>query len=76
MTATVLDCQGLKCPLPIVHLALAIKDLPNGATVEIEATDPAFLPDLRAWSEVSGHAIERIDEGPVKRALVRKRVVR
>lgn len=70
---TILDCRGLKCPLPIVELALAIKQLEAGQSIRIEATDPAFLPDLRAWIEVSGNVLEQIeDEGEIKRAQIRK----
>ncbi|MCA8977357.1 MAG: sulfurtransferase TusA family protein [Planctomycetes bacterium] len=73
MERTVIDCKGLKCPLPIVQLALAIKDLPAGSEVCIEATDPAFLPDLRAWAEVSGNTVAATEEGEVKRTTIRKK---
>ena len=73
MADGVLDCKGLKCPMPIVQLSLAIKDLEVGATLRVEATDPAFIPDLKAWVEITGHDIESVEQGEVKTAVVRKR---
>ena len=73
MEHKVLDCRGLKCPLPIVQLSLAIKNLDDGRTLLIEATDPAFIPDIKAWVEVTGHELESIESGDVKTAIVRKK---
>lgn len=72
MPATRLDCRDLKCPMPIVKLAMAVRDLAVGAELVVEATDPAFLPDIRAWSRMSGHEIEVLSEGAVKEVRVRR----
>ena len=69
---TALDCTGLRCPMPIVKLGLAIRPLTAGARVEVRADDPAFEPDLRAWARQTGHAIVALDPGTVTRALVEK----
>ena len=45
----VLDCRGRRCPLPILDLARTIREVPIGATVTIEADDPAAGPDIVAW---------------------------
>jgi tRNA 2-thiouridine synthesizing protein A len=37
-----LDLKGLLCPLPIVKLSQAIKELPVGAVIEGVATDPGL----------------------------------
>ena len=73
MKQTEIDCRGLKCPLPIVHLALALKDLEPGAELSIVATDPDFVPDLRAWSELTGNPLlDLVEDGETKRATICK----
>jgi tRNA 2-thiouridine synthesizing protein A len=47
--ARVLDCRGRRCPLPILDLARAIATVDVGASVVVEADDPAAAPDVRAW---------------------------
>lgn len=69
---TSLDCTGLRCPMPIVKLGLAIRQVASGALVEVRADDVAFEPDLRAWARQTGHAIVEFDGGAVARAVVRK----
>lgn len=76
MKETQLDCRGLQCPDPIVRLFLAMKELDAGDRLVIEATDPAFHPDLAAWILSTGHHLERFEEGEVKRAVIRKREAR
>lgn len=71
-TITALNCTGLRCPMPIVKLGLAIRQLPVGGRVEIQADDVAFEPDLRAWARQTGHAILEFEGGPVARAVVQK----
>lgn len=45
------DAMGLRCPQPILKLALAIVDQPKGALIEIVADCPTFEKDVRAWCE-------------------------
>jgi len=45
------DAMGLRCPQPILKLALAIVDQPKGALIEISADCPTFEKDVRAWCE-------------------------
>jgi TusA-related sulfurtransferase len=67
-----LDCRQLKCPMPIVRLALSLRALAVGDRLLVEATDPAFLADVTAWSRMTGHELEQTCDGEVKQALVRK----
>ena len=69
---TTIDCKGLKCPMPIVKLAQAIQASGPQDEFVVEATDAAFLPDIRAWADVTGHLLVSAEDGPVKRAVVRK----
>ena len=47
--ALTVDCQGMKCPQPIIEIARRIGDVSVGAIVELLADDPAAGPDLAAW---------------------------
>ncbi len=67
-----LDCCGLNCPMPIVKIAKAFRDLQIGQTLEVKATDPAFRADVEAWVRKTGQQLIRYEEGPVKIALIQK----
>jgi TusA-related sulfurtransferase len=68
-----IDCRNLSCPMPIVKVAKAMKDLAPGDCVEVVATDPAFKPDIEAWIRKTGNVLEdfRQEEGN-RVAVVRK----
>lgn len=51
----VIDARGRRCPLPILDLARHIGDVPVGATITVEADDPAALPDVQAWCRMRAH---------------------
>lgn len=45
----VVDCLGRPCPVPVIELAKAIRDVAVGALVEVWSDDPAARHDLPAW---------------------------
>jgi tRNA 2-thiouridine synthesizing protein A len=53
-----LDCRGMRCPLPIIELAKAWPDVEVGELVEVLADDPAAGPDLQAWCRMREQAYE------------------
>jgi tRNA 2-thiouridine synthesizing protein A len=57
----ILDARGRRCPLPILDLARRIGDIAIGATITVEADDPAAGPDVRAWCRMQGH--QYVDAG-------------
>lgn len=61
---TRVDARGLRCPLPVIRLARAAKDLPGGALVELWATDPAARADVPAWCRMRGHELVATTEVP------------
>ena len=65
-----LDCKGLRCPMPIVKIGMAIRGIEPGSRLTVEATDPAFEPDLAAWSRKTGHRVIEFAQGQVQRAVV------
>ena len=49
MTEVELDCRGQVCPMPVIALAKAVRDLEVGDTVVLLADDPAAAADIPAW---------------------------
>lgn len=50
-----LNALGLLCPLPVIRTQDAVKSLSPGVELEVLATDPGALHDIRAWCRVHGH---------------------
>jgi tRNA 2-thiouridine synthesizing protein A len=68
-----LDCKGMLCPMPIVKLSKAIKELESGQVVMMEATDPGSVPDVEAWSKNTHNPLLAHDrDGSVMRFWVQK----
>lgn len=57
MTVHHLDAKGLSCPLPVLRARKALKALPPGAVLEVEATDPGAPKDFRAFCEATGNRL-------------------
>jgi tRNA 2-thiouridine synthesizing protein A len=57
-----LDLKGLLCPLPIVKLSQAIKELPVGAVIEGVAADPGVMADVPAWAKSTGQELISIEQ--------------
>lgn len=52
-----LDLRGLLCPLPVLRLAKALRGLPEGAVVEMQATDRASWIDVPHFCAQGGHRL-------------------
>jgi TusA-related sulfurtransferase len=72
MANKLLDCKQLSCPMPIVKISQAMKNMSTGDTLEVEATDLAFQADLKAWVQQMGHELVEFSNGPTQRAIIRK----
>ena len=62
--AKVLDLKGLLCPVPIVKMTKAIREVQIGQTIEAFATDPGVMADIPAWARSTGHELvlmEKLD---------------
>lgn len=57
-----LDARDLKCPLPVLRARKAIKDVPAGGLLEVQATDPGAPADFEAFCETTGHTLEASEE--------------
>jgi tRNA 2-thiouridine synthesizing protein A len=74
MGETLLDVQGLTCPLPVLKANKALRSLPPGARLVVLATDPASVKDFRAFAQETGHALlASSEDGGVFRFTLRKR---
>lgn len=68
-----IDCIGLFCPMPIVKIRDAIRDLSLGEVLEMMADDPASEADMKSWSKRTGHELLEISrDGAIYRFLVKK----
>lgn len=52
--ALVLDCRGMRCPLPVIRLATHLTEVAVGEVVEVQADDPASRVDVPAWCRMRG----------------------
>ena len=57
MADQVLDAKGLNCPLPILRAKKALKALPTGGTLEVQATDPGAVKDFEAFCRSTGNEL-------------------
>jgi tRNA 2-thiouridine synthesizing protein A len=57
MNIVTLDCTGLNCPLPILRLSKAVKNMKTGEQLEMIATDPGSVKDVQAWGKQTGNTI-------------------
>lgn len=74
MSETVLDVQGLTCPLPVLKANKALRGLQPGAKLTVLATDPASVADFKAFAQETGHALLSFGESEgVYRFVLRKR---
>jgi len=67
-----LDCRGLKCPLPVLKMEKRLAQLPARAGLEVLATDPMAKIDIPLHCRQNGHACEVSQEGEVLRFTIVK----
>ena len=69
-----LDFKGLLCPMPVVKLAQAMKQVQVGDTVEAVATDPGVMADIPAWARSTGNELVSLEKQDKVFKFVVKRV--
>jgi len=52
-----IDCMGLSCPMPIVRTKKAIEEIEAGQVLEVIATDPGSVADMKSWATRTGHQL-------------------
>ncbi|UCH58423.1 MAG: sulfurtransferase TusA family protein [Anaerolineales bacterium] len=73
-TGMVLDLKGLLCPMPVIKLAKAIKDIPVGEIIEAFATDPGVMADIPAWCRTTGNELVTLEKNDKQFRFVVRRV--
>jgi tRNA 2-thiouridine synthesizing protein A len=74
MGDTLLDVQGLTCPLPVLKANKVLRSLHGGARLVVLATDPASVKDFRAYAQETGHVLVAFsEEKGVYRFTLKKR---
>ncbi len=58
----VLDCKGMKCPMPIIKTKMAMATLQVGQVLEMIATDKGSKPDMAAFTQQTGHLLISMKE--------------
>jgi len=53
----VFNAKGMKCPLPVLKARKLMKDLADGAVLEVQATDPGAPADFKHFCETTGHRL-------------------
>jgi tRNA 2-thiouridine synthesizing protein A len=51
MATQILDTLGIKCPQPVLKLAVKATEMQTGDLLEIVGDCPTFEKDIRTWCE-------------------------
>lgn len=72
MADKVLDVKGLNCPLPILKMKKALKEVPDGGTLEVLTTDPGSVADFAAFCRTTGNEmVEQSQDASVYRFVIK-----
>ena len=52
-----LDTSGLLCPEPVMMLHKSVRELAEGAVIEVIATDPSTTRDIPKFCHFLGHEL-------------------
>ena len=52
-----MDCKGMMCPMPIVHITKKIKTMAPGTVLEVVADDVGSKEDVPAWANRTGNEL-------------------
>ncbi|NEU58694.1 sulfurtransferase TusA family protein [Halorussus sp. MSC15.2] len=73
-TAETLDVKGQNCPMPVVKTKQTIDDLSAGDILEVLATDPGSMSDIKGWAETTNGValIDQVEDSDVYKHYVQK----
>ncbi len=54
ITPLVIDTSGLHCPMPLLKLKMALRNLADGASIRLISTDPMSQQDIKRYCEIAG----------------------
>ena len=71
MTETILDCRGLKCPLPVLRTRKALRAMRPDDILVVECTDPLAAIDIPNLVNQTG---DRLEDTGTNETLLRFRI--
>jgi tRNA 2-thiouridine synthesizing protein A len=73
MATEVLDCNGMKCPQPVLKMAAKAPTMKPGDILEVLGDCSSFEADVRQWAQRTGKTVlsVRDEGGGKKRAQVK-----
>src|SRR5690606_18000802 len=69
MAVVRVDARGMRCPLPVLRLARALREHPGAVDFELVADDPAAARDVPAFAAERGIVAEEV--GPLAWRITR-----
>ncbi len=70
MSAQLLDTVGLKCPQPVLKIAVKAIDMKPGNVLEVIGDCPTFERDVRSWCQRLGKLFLAVnDDGNSKKTI-------
>jgi len=70
MAVEILNTLGLKCPQPILKIAVKTVDIKSGDILEVIGDCPTFERDVRIWCERLGKVLLSVkNEGADKKRI-------
>lgn len=70
MAVIILDTLGLKCPQPVLKIAVRAPDMKKGDILEVMGDCPTFERDVRKWCERLGRILLSVkDEGGTRKTI-------
>ncbi|MEJ8303522.1 DsrE/DsrF/DrsH-like family protein [Saccharibacillus sacchari] len=73
-----LDARGLSCPGPLMQVKKSMDALKNGQILRVQASDPGFYEDIKAWANMNGSdllKLERVGGGAIEAILSKKAAI-
>lgn len=65
-----LNACGLQCPGPIKRVFEEIKKMEDGNILEVKASDPGFLKDIKSWCDSTGNTLLQSEFNNTDKAFV------
>ncbi|WP_196593942.1 FAD-dependent oxidoreductase [Pectinatus sottacetonis] len=56
-----LDCNGLQCPGPIMKVNQIVRQMNDGETVKVSATDMGFVRDIKSWCDKTNNTLVKTE---------------
>lgn len=68
-----LNLEGLLCPIPVVKVSQAVKNMNVGDVLEATATDPGVMADIPAWTKSTGNELVSMEkDGKLIKFLIKR----